>query len=94
MKNNPDTNAEPMDIEDLVKLGGYHGPCPFYLAREMTGTAEIIFMPYNYLTEPMTRISLKIDWIGSIIIFDEAHNLSVCLQGWLDCKETRIWTRV
>jgi regulator of telomere elongation helicase 1 len=73
-----------MDIEDLVKLGGYHGPCPFFLSRDMTDTAEIIFMPYNYLTDPVTRIGLKkIDWIGSIIIFDEAHNLSVRLVARL-----------
>ena len=46
MKRNPDANAEPLDIEDLVRLGaGASGPCPYFLSREMAANADIVFMP-------------------------------------------------
>ena len=55
-----------------------HGPCPFYLARELAANAELVFMPYNYLVDTKTRTSIKqLSWEGSILIFDEAHNLEV-----------------
>jgi regulator of telomere elongation helicase 1 len=38
-------------------------------------TADVIFMPYNYLLDPSVRSSLGLDLQGAIIIFDEAHNL-------------------
>jgi len=41
--------------------------------------AEMIFMPYNYLIDPSTRRSLSVDLEGTVLIFDEAHNLVCCL---------------
>lgn len=65
-----------MDIEDLVKKGTNDQVCPYYYSREKASeTADIIFMPYNYVLEKTIRDTLNIDWIGSIVIFDEAHNL-------------------
>ncbi len=71
-------NSEPLDIEDLVKLGQSSGPCPYLLSKEMAGSADIVFMPYNYLIDAKNRMGLgKIVWENSVLIFDEAHNLEV-----------------
>ena len=77
----PDVNSEPLNIEELVKLGQSCGPCPYLLSKEMTASADIVFMPYNYLIDAKTRMGLdKICWENSILIFDEAHNLEVLPQ--------------
>ena len=75
---NPDQNGEMMDIEDLNRLGRVRGPCPFYLSREMAATANIIFMPYNYLVDGKIRGGLQTKWENAVLIFDEAHNIEVC----------------
>lgn len=41
----------------------------------MLPEAEIIFVPYNYLIDPMARRSIGISIENSILIFDEAHNV-------------------
>ena len=77
-----DINAEPLDIEDLVKLGQMSGPCPYLLSKEMAASADIVFMPYNYLIDAKTRMGLGgITWQGAVLIFDEAHNLEVRLPA-------------
>ena len=63
------------DIEDLVAYGKDNLRCPFYISRELQKTADIIFMPYNYLLDQNTRRSLSLDLDGAVIILDEAHNL-------------------
>jgi Rad3-related DNA helicase len=63
------------DIEDLVKLGRTHSVCPYYLAKELQTSADIIFLPYNYIIDPVIRRTLTIALHNSILIFDEAHNL-------------------
>ena len=71
-----------MDIEEIVSIGRGNHVCPYYLSRERQRTAEIIFLPYNYLVDSSMRQSFGIDVEGSIIIFDEAHNLeSVCMES-------------
>lgn len=73
----PDENGKMMDIEDLNRLGRSMGPCPFYLSREMAATANIVFMPYNYLIDAKIRGGLATKWENSVLIFDEAHNIEV-----------------
>ena len=83
----PDTNHEPLDIEQLVRLGTARGPCPFYLAREMTRNAELVFMPYNYLIDGRTRAGLSmLSLENAVLIFDEAHNVEVRLSVSLGLK--------
>ena len=80
MKKHPEANTEPLDIEDLVKIGQVQGPCPYFLSRDMTSSAELVFMPYQYLIDAKTRLGLdNITWEDAILIFDEAHNLEVGL---------------
>jgi regulator of telomere elongation helicase 1 len=70
------------DIEELHKLGKKHNFCPYYMSRELYQSADIIFMPYNYLLDDTIRKSLDIDFNGSVIIFDEGHNVQKL------CEET------
>ncbi|XP_072096477.1 regulator of telomere elongation helicase 1 isoform X2 [Mobula birostris] len=64
-----------LDVEDLVKSGNKHRVCPYYLSRALKQGAEIIFMPYNYLLDPKSRKAHDLDLRGTIVIFDEAHNV-------------------
>jgi regulator of telomere elongation helicase 1 len=64
-----------LDIEELAQLGRDTEVCPYYLTRDKMGTADVIFMPYNYLLDPSVRSTLGVNLEGAIIIFDEAHNL-------------------
>lgn len=45
------------------------------MARELKTGADIIFMPYNYLLDAKSRKANSVDIAGSIILFDEAHNV-------------------
>eukprot|EP00092_Neocalanus_flemingeri_P017682 GFUD01019128.1.p1 GENE.GFUD01019128.1~~GFUD01019128.1.p1 ORF type:complete len:936 (+),score=293.78 GFUD01019128.1:31-2838(+) len=73
---------EIMDIEDLHKLGKKHNFCPYYMSRELYQSADVIFLPYNYLLDHKIRSTLDIDFSGAVIIFDEAHNVQKL------CEET------
>lgn len=48
------------------------------ICREFATTADILFVPYNYLIDPQRRKSLNISWKNAVLIFDEAHNVEVC----------------
>ncbi|XP_011338584.1 regulator of telomere elongation helicase 1 homolog isoform X2 [Ooceraea biroi] len=81
-KDDPVFKQEVLDIEDLVKVGQKHRCCPYFLAKELKQTADIVFMPYNYLLDPKTRRSQGIDLQNTIIILDEAHNVEkVCEEA-------------
>ncbi|XP_066869245.1 regulator of telomere elongation helicase 1 isoform X4 [Kogia breviceps] len=64
-----------LDIEDLVRSGTRHRLCPYYLSRNLKQQADIIFMPYNYLLDAKSRRAHGIDLKGTVVIFDEAHNV-------------------
>ncbi|KAK2984870.1 hypothetical protein RJ640_008635, partial [Escallonia rubra] len=82
MKNNSWLGDEPIDIEDMVKIGRSCGPCPYYMSRELHKVVDILFAPYNYLIDRGYRKSLNIEWSNSVLIFDEAHNLeSICADA-------------
>jgi regulator of telomere elongation helicase 1 len=50
--------------------------CPFYLSRELAATANVVFMPYNYLLDPKVRSQSNIvSFENAVLIFDEAHNV-------------------
>lgn len=48
----------------------------------MAATADIVFMPYNYLLDAKTRTGLGIAWQSAVLIFDEAHNVEVGGGSW------------
>ncbi|XP_058535233.1 regulator of telomere elongation helicase 1 isoform X2 [Ochotona princeps] len=71
----PELATPILDIEDLVKSGSKHKVCPYYLSRTLKQQADIIFMPYNYLLDAKSRRAYGIDLKGTVVIFDEAHNV-------------------
>jgi len=74
-KEEPDFREPVLDIEDLVVLGKKHSACPYFMTKEIRKSADIIFMPYNYLLDPKVRKIHNIELQGNIIIFDEGHNV-------------------
>lgn len=50
-----------MDIEDLIKVSNATKVCPYYMSRELKQSADIVFMPYNYLLDPRTRRQQDVD---------------------------------
>jgi Rad3-related DNA helicase len=67
-----------LDIEELVRVGRERESCPYYLARELQASGEILFLPYNYLIDPSIRSTLSISLEDAVIILDEAHNVVGC----------------
>lgn len=76
--NSAEVPADPPDIEDLLKVGRTAGVCPYFLSRDLTPDADLVFMPYNYLLDSQTRRTLgPVRWDNAVVIFDEAHNVQV-----------------
>ncbi|KXZ49955.1 hypothetical protein GPECTOR_18g113 [Gonium pectorale] len=70
------------DIEELSSTCTKAKVCPYFVARDMALTAELVFCPYSYLLDPVVRRALGLDVSGSVLIFDEAHNMEdVCREG-------------
>uniref|UniRef100_A0A5S6QV11 DNA 5'-3' helicase n=1 Tax=Trichuris muris TaxID=70415 RepID=A0A5S6QV11_TRIMR len=71
------------DIEDLTNVGHSCGLCPYFLCTDVLyRDAKVIFCPYNYLLDPLIRKSMNISLKGSVIVFDEAHNIEdVCRES-------------
>ena len=83
--------ARAWDIEDLVAAGrtgaATHGvpACPYYAARDLLLHANVSFLPYQYIFDPvMIRKETKLEAAlrGAILIVDEAHNIAdVCQEA-------------
>ena len=63
------------DIEDLVRVGRANKACPYFMARQLSGNAQLVFCPYTYLLDPLVRAAMEVDVEGAVLIFDEAHNI-------------------
>ncbi|CCW59750.1 unnamed protein product [Phytomonas sp. EM1] len=68
------------DLEDLAVEGKRSVFCPYYLERDESKDADIVFMPYNYILDPLLRKQLPFDAQGAVLIVDEAHNLPSVLS--------------
>ncbi|CAG8520049.1 2929_t:CDS:10 [Ambispora leptoticha] len=79
----PDFDGEVLDIEDLVKFGKKNTACPYFLSRENQNSADIIFLPYNYLVDANSRKAQNLNLDNAILIFDEAHNLARIFEDLL-----------
>ncbi|KAL4583896.1 hypothetical protein LXL04_008481 [Taraxacum kok-saghyz] len=77
-----------LDIEDLVRLGGNLGTCPYYGSRSMVPAADLVVLPYQSLLSKSSRESLGLSLKNSVVIIDEAHNLADSLISMYDSKVT------
>lgn len=69
------SNKNIFDIESFISYSKKCTSCPYYALRSLSDTCDILFIPYNYLIDPVIRRSMDINTSNSIIIIDEAHNL-------------------
>ena len=51
------------DIEDFAKAAKADDLCPFFYAREIQKSADVLFLPYNYLIDAKTR-KARVKYIG------------------------------
>ena len=70
-KNHPD----PLDIEDLVKMGAKKRGCAYFASKMMAESADIVFCPYNYLLDPRAASRRWISTSRIRIIFGGGHNI-------------------
>ncbi|MEW5308937.1 MAG: hypothetical protein WDW38_000857 [Sanguina aurantia] len=68
-------DIEVHDIEELKAKCASENTCPFFVARTLAKDAELVLCPYNYILEQGIRTCMQIHLEGSIVIFDEAHNI-------------------
>ncbi|CRL04116.1 CLUMA_CG017228, isoform A [Clunio marinus] len=73
-------NEAIMDIEDLVKVGKGCKACPYYLSKQLSNDADIVFLPYNYVLDPKFLKNSKLTLEKSVVILDEAHNVEKVCQ--------------
>uniref|UniRef100_A0A8D8SK57 Regulator of telomere elongation helicase 1 homolog n=2 Tax=Cacopsylla melanoneura TaxID=428564 RepID=A0A8D8SK57_9HEMI len=77
-----DLNIEVGDIEDLVKKGKKKKCCPYFATKELQKSADVIFLPYNYLLDQRIRKTQEIELNNDVIILDEAHNVEkICEEA-------------
>jgi Fanconi anemia group J protein len=63
------------DVEDLVALGRRGRACPYFAARSLAESADVVFLPYAYLLDPLVRAAADVKPRGNVLVFDEAHNI-------------------
>ncbi|KAJ3125736.1 hypothetical protein HK098_008258 [Nowakowskiella sp. JEL0407] len=70
------------DLEDLNTDGNKKMFCPYYAARNLAKVAQIVFLPYNYIFNPLIQSAIRIDLSNAVVIIDEAHNIEeVCIES-------------
>ena len=76
-------NKTVFNIEDLLKFGDDNKMCPYYSARNISQSADIVICNYPYiLDDKVNHIILKDLEKESVVIIDEAHNIdSVCIES-------------
>ncbi|XP_022098655.1 Fanconi anemia group J protein homolog isoform X2 [Acanthaster planci] len=80
--------TEAWDIEELVSLGKKIKACPYFAVRSLKDEADIVFCPYNYLVDPMIRMTMDINLKNQIVILDEAHNIEDSARDAASCSVT------
>ncbi|TNJ27880.1 TFIIH basal transcription factor complex helicase subunit [Giardia muris] len=65
------------DLEDFLGFCNEQTLCPYYFSRALSARTPFILAPYNYVTDPTTRMGDLAGFIrNSTMLVDEAHNFS------------------
>ncbi len=70
-----------VDVEELYKRGLRRGACSYYASRQLMRQCDVVVLPYQMLLHEPTRAALGIELAGSIVIVDEAHNLTDAISS-------------
>ncbi|KAA8900404.1 hypothetical protein DIURU_003827 [Diutina rugosa] len=71
------TVAKVHDIEELAEMGENLKCCPYYTLRKALNVShDVISVPYQMMFSERTRDALGIDLTNSIVVVDEAHNIT------------------
>ena len=73
---------------DIKAIVVYFRVCPYYMARELKTTADIIFMPYNYLLD--LKVCLKIFDCADSFTVEENVLPDMLSTGLLSSQEKQI----
>jgi Fanconi anemia group J protein len=68
----PAGNKPKFDLSDLIEYGQAKHLCPYYMARNLAATADLVICPYNYVLSPWRRFPVT---KATVAIFDEGHNM-------------------
>uniref|UniRef100_A0A3Q4HUZ2 DNA 5'-3' helicase n=1 Tax=Neolamprologus brichardi TaxID=32507 RepID=A0A3Q4HUZ2_NEOBR len=70
------------NLDDLKAFGRRKGWCPYYLARYSILHANIVVYSYHYLLDPKIADLVSKELAKkSVVVFDEAHNINVCIDS-------------
>ena len=72
---------EVRDIEDLCKAGRTSYFCPYFHQRMTAEDADIVFLPYSYVTDSSLRRQLPFLLDDCILVMDEGHNIPSLLTS-------------
>ena len=71
-----------LDVEELAAAGREHGGCPYFAARSMAQSADLVMCPYNYIIDPGVRAAMGVELAGAVVLLDEAHNIeNACTEA-------------
>jgi chromosome transmission fidelity protein 1 len=66
---------------DLEELGAERHSCPYYGVRQSLSSAHVLVVPYQMLLHKATRESLGINLFNSVVVVDEAHNITESINS-------------
>lgn len=69
------TKRQALDIEELKDACETEQICPFFTMKELANQADLVLVPYVYLTNRQIRSRYADIFKNAIIIIDEAHNI-------------------
>ncbi len=64
-----------LSISDLRRHGQAKRVCPYFLARKVAETSQVVVAPYQYVFDETIREKVNLQLGGKILVFDEAHNV-------------------
>ena len=64
-----------LTCDELRAMGRQNCFCPYFFCVEKSNVADVVFMPYNYIFDPIIKERMNINLKGSILIIDEGHNI-------------------